>query len=115
MKKANDEFEIKVYDENENVVKTCKAQAAKIRFGVIRKLMALLAMDDINDTASLLKTIYGAWEQVTKILGKCFPDMTEEDWDNVLFEDVIPVVYGIAQSSFTKMLSIPKDPDSSKN
>ena len=108
-KKANEVFEINVYDNEGKVVKTCKAIDVKIRFGAIRKLMALLDMDDINDTTALLKTIYGAWEQVTAILSQCFPDMKEEDWDNVLLDDVVPVVMNIAQSSLAKILSAPSD------
>lgn len=107
--KANEVFEVNVYDKEGKIVKTCKAIDAKIRFGSVRKIMALLNMDDIDDTAALLKVVYGAWEQVVDVLSECFPDMQEEDWDNVLIEDLIPVIVGIAKSSINKILGVPSD------
>lgn len=102
-------FEINVYDNDDKVVKTAKAVDADLKFGAIRSIMRLLNIDDINDTGALLKTIYNAWEQLTKILSQCFPDMTEDDWDNVKLEELIPVVVGILRASFGKILTIPSD------
>ena len=51
-------FEIKVYDNANNVVKTSTAIDAELKFGAIRSIMKLLNIDDINDTGELLKTIY---------------------------------------------------------
>lgn len=107
-RKAN-VFEISVYDKEGNIVKTAKAIDKKIRMGSVRKIMQLLNMDDIDNTTALLKVIYGAWDEVTEILSECFPDITEEDWDNVYIEDVVPVVVGIAKSSLNKIFDIPND------
>ena len=101
---------LNVYDDNDNVVKTCKAQFVSIKFGVIRRLMKLLKIDDIDDTLELLRTISKAWDQITGILNKCFPDMTDDDWDNVHTDELIPVVIAIIKMSFKKMASIPNDP-----
>ena len=107
--KAYESYEINVYDKDKKIIKTCTAIDCDIRFGSVRKIMALLDLDDINDTSALLRTIYGAWDQTTKVLSECFPDMQEEDWDNVLIEDLIPVIVGIAKSSITKILGVPSD------
>lgn len=103
------ELKLNVYDEEDNIVKTVTAEAMELRFGSIRSLMKLLNIDDINDTAQLLKVVYGAWEQLTKILNGCFSEMTEEDWDNVKISELIPVVMNILKFSFTQMLTIPTD------
>lgn len=107
------EVTLNVYDDENKVVKTSKAELVELKFGAIRKLMKLLNVDDINDTAELLKTVYNAWDQLTKILDRCFPDMTEDDWDNVKVSELIPVLMTILKYSFTQMLNIPTD--SSKN
>lgn len=107
------ELILNVYDDENNVVKTSKAELVELKFGAIRKLMKLLNIDNINDTAELLKTVYSAWDQLTKILNSCFPDMTEDDWDNVKVSELIPVLMTILKYSFTQMLTIPAD--SSKN
>lgn len=102
-------FVLNVYDNENNIVKTCEAVDADLKFGAIRSIMKLLNIDDINDTAQLLKVVYSAWEQLTAILSQCFPDMEEEDWDNVKLEELIPVIVGILRTSFGKILTIPSD------
>jgi hypothetical protein len=109
----NDVYEIKVFDDDNNLIKTCHAVDCKLKFGAIRKIMALLKVEDIDNTTELFSAIYGAWEQLTKILSQCFPDMEDSDWDNVDVEDLLPVIYGILKSSFSKILSIPSE--NSKN
>ena len=104
------EIKINVYDEENKVVKTSTAEVIELKFGPIRRLMKLLNVDDINDTAQLLKAVYGAWDELTKILSKCFPDMTDEDWDNVKLSELIPALIAILKYSFSEMLTIPTDP-----
>lgn len=101
---------LNVYDNEDNIVKTSTAELIELKFGSIRKLMKLLNIDNIDDTSELLKVIYGAWEQITKVLTGCFPDMTDEDWDNVKVSELIPVLMGILKYSFSQMLTIPTDP-----
>ena len=103
------EIKLNVYDDENNVVKTSKAELIELKFGAVRSLMKLLNIDDINDTAQLLKIVYGAWEQLTKILNSCFTDMTDEDWDNVKISELMPVIVAILKYSFTQMLTIPTD------
>lgn len=103
------ELKLNVYDDENNVVKTATAEVMELKFGSIRSLMKLLNIDDINDTAQLLKVVYGAWEQLTKILNGCFPEMTDEDWDNVKVSELVVVLVAILKYSFTQMLSIPTD------
>lgn len=101
---------LNVYDNEDNIVKTSTAELIELKFGSIRKLMKLLNIDNIDDTSELLKVLYGAWEQITKVLTGCFPDMTDEDWDNIKVSELIPVLMGILKYSFTQVLTIPTDP-----
>lgn len=105
------QLELNVYNDNDEIVKTCTAQAVDFKFGTIRSLMKLLNVDNIDDTTELLKVVYGAWDQITKILSQCFPDITDEDWDNVKVGELIPVVVNILKISFAQILSIPQDND----
>ena len=103
------ELKINVYDDENNVIKTSEAKLVDLKFGVIRKLMKLLNVDNVDNTVELLKTVYGAWEQITNILNNCFPDMTDDDWDNVKASELLPVFVMILKYSFTQMLTIPTD------
>lgn len=102
-------LKINVYDDNDKVVKTCEAKPVDLKFGAIRSIMKLLNVDDLDNTAELLKVVYNAWEQLTAILSKCFPDMEESDFDNVRLAELIPVVITILKLSFGKVLEIPND------
>lgn len=104
-----DKLILNVYDEKDDIVKTSEAKLIDLRFGTIRSLMELLNVDDIDDTSQLLKTVYGAWAQLTNILGRVFPDMTEEDWENVKLTELLPILMVILKSSFVQILSIPND------
>lgn len=103
-------IKLNVYDENDIVIKSVQAHFVDIRFGTIKKLLAILEVDNIEDSAELLKVLYSSWKSVTNILDKVFPDMTEEDWDGVKLTELLPAVYSILKGSFTHILSIPTDP-----
>lgn len=102
---------LNVYNEQDEITKTCEAKTIDLRFGTIRSLMELLKVENVTDTSELLKTIYGAWEQITRILSGVFPDMEEEDWENVKLSELLPIVVEILKSSFAQILTIPKDND----
>ena len=103
------DLKINVYDDEDNIIKTATAELIELKFGTIRSLMKLLKVDDIDDTAELLKMVYGVWDQLTKILNKCFPDLNDEDWDNVKISELMAVLLAIFKFSFAQMLTIPSD------
>ena len=103
------EIKLNVYDDDDNIVKTSTAEITELKFGPIRRLMKLINIDDINDTAELLKTVNSAWDQLTKILNRCFPDMEDDDWDNVKVSEIMVVLVAILKYSFTQILTIPTD------
>lgn len=101
---------LNVYDEKGEVKKICEAQIMDLEFGTVRSLMEVLNVDNVNNSLELLSTLYGAWEQVTGVLNRCFPDMEPEDWEHVKVKELLPVVLNILKASFAEILSIPKDP-----
>lgn len=104
-----DKLILNVYNENDEIIKTSEARFINLRFGTVRSLMELLNVDNIEDTSQLLKKVYEAWDQITKVLQKVFPDLTEEDWDGVKLSELLPIVIAILKNSFTQILSIPSD------
>lgn len=102
-------IKLNVYDENDNIIKTVEAQFVELRFGTIRGLMELLNVENIDDTGELLKTVYQAWDKLTSIMNKMFPDLNEDDWDNLKLSEVVPVLLQILRTSFVQILSIPTE------
>jgi len=102
----NNEIKVNVYGDKGEVLKTYTASAIKIRFGTVRALMKVLNIEKVNETGELLSQIYSAWEQLVKLLGDCFPEMTEEEWDNVPVAEVYMIVIEILKASFAQMNSI---------
>lgn len=102
-------LQINVYAEDGSIKKTCEAQTVELEFGTIRALMKLLNVDGIDDTGKLLNILYGAWEQLTGILGEIFPEMEEDDWDHVKLKELLPTVIMVLKYSFQEILTIPQD------
>lgn len=100
---------LNVYDENDKIIKQAEATPVSIKFGAVRSIMKLLKVDKIETTVDILTAVNDVWEELTALLTKCFPDMTEEDFDNVKLEELIPAVIGILRLSFAKLSEIPSD------
>lgn len=104
------EIKLKVYSRGGAVEKECVAESVDIMFGTVRNLMRLFSVDELENTAQILKVVSGAWTDVTAILSECFPDITEEEWDRVKLKELVPVIVAILRDSFAEILTIPKDP-----
>lgn len=104
------ELKLNVYDKEDKVIKTATAQTVELRFGTIRKLMKLMNIESVTDTAALLKVVYGAWEEVTAVLSECFPEIQGDEWDNIKVSELLPVLVNLMKDIFAQILTIPKDP-----
>lgn len=100
---------LNVYDDNDKIVKQAEATPISIKYGAVRKIMKLLKVDKIESTVDILNTVNEVWDELTTILTKCFPDMTEEDFDNVKLEELIPAIISILRMSFSKLGEIPSN------
>lgn len=102
-------MKLNVYDSKGDIVKTVEGENVDIKFGHIRSIMQLLNVDNIDNTFDLLNSVYSAWEKLTDVLSECFPEMEEEDWENVKMKELIPELLQIIKDSFAEMLTIPKE------
>ncbi|MDE7425112.1 MAG: hypothetical protein K2N51_15735 [Lachnospiraceae bacterium] len=94
-------------DDMKTVKKECVAVPTKIPFGVIRKLMKLFNENTLEDTSQILTVVTGSFDDTTQILHNAFPEIEEEEWDNVDVTELVAVIYKIIKHSFLKMLEIP--------
>lgn len=94
-------------DDMKTVKKECIAVPTKIPFGVVRKLMKLIDENTLEDTYKILEVVTGSFRDITQILHNVFPEIEEEDWDNVDTVELVMVVYKIIKHSFLKILEIP--------
>ena len=98
---------LNTYDREGKIVKTVEAQMFDIEFGTIRALMKVLDIDNIEDTAELLKTVTNAWEEILSILGQFFPEMEDDDWTHVKVKELLPVLLDIIRFTFSEIMTIP--------
>lgn len=103
------ELKLKIYDENNEVKREVKAEFVDIKTGTIRRMMRLLKIDDIDNTAELFKLVSQVWDELVKVLDQIFPDVTEEEWDYVSLSDLMPIVINVLKASFTQMAKIPNN------
>ena len=101
---------LKIYDKSgKTVVKSYEASTYDIMFGTVMKLMELLKIEDMNDQMQMLKTIYGAWEEIRTVLAGVFPEATDDDWKHVRVKELLPMILEIAKFSVTEMFTIPTE------
>lgn len=103
------EITIRVYGEDGQVAKTSSAKPLDLRFGSIRRVMEVLKIEETKNTYEMLRAVYEVWDELTEILGECFPDITREEWDSVKVNELIPAIIRIVKASFDAMLQIPTE------
>ena len=105
------DIKLNVYNEDmKTVKKECAASMVKVPFGLIRKLMNLFKVENLQDTTQILDIIMTSWEDVIKLLGRIFPDVTEEEWDYVDTSELMRVILSLVKYVFAEMVKIPTDP-----
>lgn len=109
MAKNSEKLTINIYDDDDVVIKVVEARLVSLRFGVVRSLMEILNIENVDNTVDLLKTIYGAWDEVKNILGKIFPDVDLDELDNTHIDELVPVVLKVVRDSFNVISTIPVD------
>lgn len=102
------ELTINVYDDDDNIIKKAKANTVDLRMGQVSAIMELLDADNIDTSLDLMNIVNKAWKQLVKILSKIFPDIKDEEWDNVKLSELLPVLVMIIRASFNEMMKIPK-------
>ena len=101
---------LKIYDESgKTVVKSYESKTYDLMFGTVMKLMELLKVEDMDDQLEMLKTIYGAWEEIKTVLAGVFPEATDDDWKHVRVKELLPMILEIAKFSVTEMFTIPTE------
>ena len=105
------DIKLTIYNEDmETVKKECTANMVKVPFGLIRKLMNLFKVENLQDTTQILDIIMTSWKDVIKLLGRIFPDVTEEEWDYVDTSELMSVILSLVKYVFAEMVKIPTDP-----
>jgi len=115
MEKKREIISLNIYDEDDQIIKTVQACIVKIRFGTVRQLMKLVKIDSMDNAKDMLSLVSEVWDKIENILSKCFPDMTDEDWDGVDTFELITVVMKIISFSAKKLDEIPLDEEEEKN
>jgi hypothetical protein len=101
---------LKIYDDSgKNIVKSYESKTYDLMFGTVMKLMELLKVEDMDDQLEMLKTIYGAWEEIKTVLAGVFPEATDDDWKHVRVKELLPMILEIAKFSVTEMFTIPTE------
>ena len=100
-----------IYDGDGNEVRTEEAQMIDIKFGTIRGLMKILNIEKVSDTPELLGMMIEVWDELVKLLSYIFPNITDDEWDNVSINELLPLVVDVIKASFNKMLTVPREND----
>lgn len=103
-------MKITVYENNmKDVKKVLEAEDAKIPFGLARRVVGLFNEEKLNDTGYVMETVTKSWDDLVQLLGRIFPDATEEDWDTVDLAEMVQVVKDFLLTKLKKLIGIPVD------
>lgn len=103
-------MKITVYENNmKDVKKVLEAEDAKIPFGLARRTVGLFNEEKLNDTGYVMETVTKSWDDLAQLLGRIFPDATEEDWDTVDLTELVQVVKDFLLLKLKKLIGIPVD------
>ncbi|RHV80438.1 hypothetical protein DXB01_04610 [Clostridium sp. OF10-22XD] len=103
-------MKITVYENNmKDVKKVLEAEDAKIPFGLARRVVGLFNEEKLNDTGYVMETVTKSWDDLVQLLGRIFPDATEEDWDTVDLAEMVQVVKDFLLLKLKKLIGIPVD------
>lgn len=103
-------IELKVYNKDgKTVKKICEGETCDLMFGTVRKLMKCLDFEKEKDNMQLLKDVYSVWDELVGILEECFPEMQEEDWENVKVNELLPVLLKILIGAVNRLGGIPTE------
>lgn len=103
-------MKITIYENNmKDVKKVLEAEDAKIPFGLARRVVGLFNEEKLNDTGYVMETVTKSWDDLVQLLGRIFPDATEEDWDTVDLAEMVQVVKDFLLLKLKKLIGIPVD------
>lgn len=98
---------LKIYDEKGKLKRVAEAEAVDFELGIVRKLFALFKIDEVESNVDILMTVSKSWDSVVDLFGKCFPDVTDEEWDHVKVTDIVPLLIEIFRDLLAQMAVIP--------
>lgn len=96
-------------DDFKTIKKEVIAEPGKIPFGIVRKVMKVLNMENINNTAELVNIVTDMWGDIIKVLTNVFPEMEEEDWDSVDTQELVAVLWKITKHYFKSITTLPTE------
>lgn len=105
------EIKLNVYENDmKTIKKECVANTVDIPFGLVRKLMKLFDVENLDDTTKILNIVMKSWDDVISLLDRIFPDMEEEDWDYVGTKELVQVIFQVLKEAAKALFNIPTDP-----
>lgn len=101
-------LKLNIYDKSgKEVVKTYEASTYDLMFGTVMELMELLKIEELDNQAEMLKTIYKAWGEIRTVLDGVFEGVSADEWKNVKVKELLPLIVKIAKFSISEMFAIP--------
>lgn len=104
-----EKLELIIRNEKGKEIKRSEAHLISIKFKTVRLLMDILKIEEMESNTDMFRMLSGAWGEIKKILNQIFPDLTEEELDEVDLSDLLPILKKVIAYSIAKTMSIPHD------
>lgn len=97
-----------IRDNTGEVAKTLSTDVVRIKYGIIRDFIKIIDTEKMGDEMAVFDMLVQAFEPFEKLLKQIFPDLTDEDLENVDITDLVPLFREIFVYVMDKIKGLPK-------
>lgn len=108
----NIELKLNIYDDEDNVVKTCTRDSYSIKMKLLKGIITMINFDDLaesllerteeNDAALISvisKIVTSSYDMIQDLMKDIFKELTEEEFLNTHLDEIIDVVINLGKYS----------------
>jgi hypothetical protein len=77
------------------IAKTLTVDGYELMLGTIEDFMSIIDLDKINDKGEVGKMVVKGFGQIKPLLKDIFPELTDDDFRNVSFSDMVKVIMDV--------------------
>lgn len=107
------ELKLNIYDDNNKVIKTYKAESFNLKTRTIRKLTQVVDLEKVMETknntelaSQVSKIVVTTFDEVSLILKQMFEGLTDEEIDNTNLNEVVAIVMEVGKDTLNKLFGI---------
>lgn len=97
-----------IRNQDGTIKKTFETENVRIKYGTIRDFVKIIDIDKMDDNMAVFGMLTQAFEPFERLLKGIFPDLTDEDLEEVDVVDLVPCFMELFEYIMEKVQGLPK-------